>query len=68
MTRYFVAANVWLIFGVLTILGRGHSTMGSSSFFIGPLIDDPTYNYIERALFVFSAYYFFLTLITGKKS
>ena len=42
--------------------------MGSSSFFIGPLIDDPTYNYIERALFVFSAYYFFLTLITGKKS
>ena len=42
--------------------------MGSSSFFNGPLIDDLTYNSIEHALFAFSAYYFFLTLITGKKS
>jgi hypothetical protein len=67
MTRYFIAANIWLIFAVLAILGRAHSTMPTSSFFSGPFIEDWIYNLIVFGLFAASAFCFILTWKTCKK-
>ena len=68
MTRYFIAANLWLIFAVLAILGRGHMEIPSSSFFGGPFIEDWIYNLIVFGLFAASACFFLLTWKTCKKS
>jgi hypothetical protein len=67
MTRYFIAANIWLIFAVLAILGRTHSGMPTSSFFSGPFIDDWIYNFIIFGLFAASSFFFILTWKTCKK-
>ena len=67
MTRYFIAANLWLIFAVLVILGRGSSPMPRSSFFGGPFIEDWIYNLMVFGLFASSAIFFILTWKTCKK-
>ena len=68
MTRYFIAANLWLIFAVLAILGRAHSSIPTSSFFGGPFIEDWIYNLIVFGLFAAAAVFFILTCKTCKKS
>jgi hypothetical protein len=68
MTRYFIAANIWLILSVVAILGRNQRTMGISSFLNGPEIDARIYNFIVFALFAVSAFFFVLTWMTRKKS
>jgi hypothetical protein len=67
MTRYFIAANMWLIFGVIAILGRANRTMGINSFFNWPAIDAWLYSLIVFALFAVSAIFFVLTWMTRKK-
>ena len=68
MTRYFIAANIWLIFAVVGILGRNHKTMGISAFLNGPEIDASIYSLIVFVLFAVSAFFFVLTWMTRKKS
>jgi hypothetical protein len=68
MTRYFIAANIWLIFAVVAILGRHAITLGFSSFLNGPEIDARIYSFIVFALFAVSAFFFVLTWMTRKKS
>jgi hypothetical protein len=69
MTRYFIAANIWLAFGVIAILGctnRNTETFAMSSFFNGPGIPAASYTVIEYTLFVMSAFFFLLTWKTRK--
>jgi hypothetical protein len=68
MTRYFIAANIWLIFGVVGMLGRNHKTMGFSAFLNGPEMDASIYSLIVFGLFAVSAFFFVLTWKTCKKS
>ena len=70
MTRYFIAANIWLIFGVVAILGKTNRDMpllAASSFFDGGAIDTRIYNLIVFALFAASVFFFVLTWKTHKK-
>jgi hypothetical protein len=69
MTRYFVAANFWLVFAVVTILGRTfeRSSPTMVSFFhIGQWFYPGTYTLIVTAMFVVSAVFFILTCKTRK--
>jgi hypothetical protein len=73
MTRYFIAANIWLVFAVLAILGntnRSYDLLGParSSFFNGPAMESFSYTLIVMALFAVSALFFVLTWMTRKKS
>jgi len=73
MTRYFIAANFWLVFGIVAIFGDTNATMmGSpaqmSSFFGRGEIYSSAYRFIEVIMFVASALFFVLTWMTRKKS
>jgi hypothetical protein len=73
MTRYFVAANIWLGLAIVAILGcTNRNTMqmptARSSFLSGPDIDASCYTFIVVALFALSAFFFVLTWMTRKKS
>ncbi len=71
MTRYFIAANIWLIFAVVAFLGQTNRDMplfAASSFFNGGAIDTRIYNLIIFALFAVSAFFFILTWKTRTKS
>jgi hypothetical protein len=71
MTRYFVAANLWLTFGVVAILGRTfeHSNPTMYSFFHGGEWFSPgSYSLVVFALFAVSAFFFILTWKTRNKS
>jgi CBS-domain-containing membrane protein len=71
MTRYFIAANVWLALAIVAILGctnRSTEHYAMSSFFSGPAIGASSYTFIEFVLFALSAFFFVLTWMTRKKS
>jgi hypothetical protein len=73
MTRYFIAANFWLVFGIVAIFGDTNATMMSSpaqmsSFFGKGYIYSSAYTFIEVAMFIASASFFVLTWMTRKKS
>jgi uncharacterized membrane protein YhaH (DUF805 family) len=71
MTRYFIAANVWLILGIVAIIGctnKSNPLAAQSSFLSGPPIDASLYTFIVIALFALSAFFFVLTWMTRKKS
>ena len=68
MTRYFIAANIWLIFAVVGILGRHNINIGFSAFLNGPEMDARIYSLIVFVLFAVSAFFFVLTWMTRKKS
>jgi CBS-domain-containing membrane protein len=71
MTRYFIAANIWLALAIVAILGctnRNTMQAARSSFLSGPDIDASCYTFIVVALFAISALFFVLTWMTRKKS
>lgn len=68
MARYFIAANIWLIFAVVGVLGRNHKTLGISAFLNGPELDASIYSFMIFVLFAISAFFFVLTWTTRKKS
>jgi phosphotransferase system glucose/maltose/N-acetylglucosamine-specific IIC component len=73
MTRYFVAANIWLGLALVAIFGcTNRNTMQSptarSSFLSGPDIDASSYTFIVVAMFAISTFFFILTWMTRKKS
>jgi hypothetical protein len=50
MTRYFIAANVWLALAIVAILGctnRSTEHYAMSSFFSGPAIGASSFTFIE---------------------
>ena len=71
MTRYFVAANVWLIFAVVAVFGRtferSNPTM-NSFFHAGEWFSPGSYSLVVFALFAVSAFFFILTWKTRNKS
>jgi hypothetical protein len=73
MTRYFIAANVWLIFAGVVFFGRtfvyeGPDRPNVYSFFgRGPRFDSGSYTLIVFVLLAVSAFFFFLTWKTRKK-
>ncbi len=70
MTRYFIAANVWLIFALVAILGRTveRSSPDMYSFFHGGQWFYPgSYTRIVVSLLAVSALFFVLTWKTHKK-
>lgn len=71
MTRYFVAANLWLIFAAVAVLGRTfeRSNPAMYSFFhTGEWFYPGYYTLIVLALFAVSAFFFILTWKTRNKS
>ena len=69
MTRYFIAANIWLVFALVASLGQHTgSAVRFSSFLNGPEIDTYFYNLIIFVLLAVSAVFFVLTWKTHKKS
>lgn len=71
MTRYFVAANLWLIFAVGAVLGRTFERSDPTmySFFHGgEWFYSGNYTLIVFALFAVSAFFFILTWKTRNKS
>lgn len=73
MTRYFIAANLWLVFALMVFLGDTPATLNPqgpamSSFFGKGLTYSSTYTLIEVILFATSALFFILTWMTRKKS
>ncbi len=71
MTRYFVAANIWLIFSVLAVLGRTverGNPMMYSFFHGGDWFSPGSYSLVVFALFAVSAFFFALTWKTRNKS
>jgi hypothetical protein len=73
MTRYFIAANIWLMFAVVTVLGSTNRTYDPhgppmTSFFNGSAMESSSYRLIVMALFAVSAIFFVLTWMTRKKS
>ena len=71
MTRYFIAANIWLILAVVAILGRTveRSSPDMYSFFHrGAWLYPVSYALIVVGLLAVSALFFVLTWKTHKKS
>jgi hypothetical protein len=71
MTRYFIAANVWLGLAIVAILGctnRNTIEMRRSSFFSGPDVDASRYTAIVVAMFAISAVFFVLTWRAAQKT
>ncbi|MES2790979.1 MAG: hypothetical protein V4719_15310 [Planctomycetota bacterium] len=71
MTRYFAAANFWLAFAMLTILGRSieRSNPTLYSFFhSGQWFTPDGYTGIVIAPFALSVFFFVLTWNTRPKS
>ena len=73
MTRYFIAANIWLVFALIVVLGETPATLdlhgpAMSSFFGRGQTYSSTYTLIEVIMFAASALFFILTWLTRKKS
>jgi hypothetical protein len=72
MTRYFIAANIWLVFAVVAIFGCTNENIINApemrSFFGKGDMYSSTYTLIVVAMFVISAFFFVLTWMTRKKS
>jgi hypothetical protein len=73
MTRYFIVANSWLVFALITVLGDTPATLdphgpAMSSFFGKGEAYSSTYTFIEVIMFAASALFFILTWTTRKKS
>jgi Na+/pantothenate symporter len=71
MTRYFIAANIWLVFAVVAILGwtnRNEPLAAMSSFFNGPAMATYGYTFIVLAMLAVSVFFFGLTWKTRDKS
>jgi hypothetical protein len=71
MTRYFIAANLWLLFAVVAILGRTferESPTMVSFFHLGQWFHPGAYTLIVLAMLVVSALFFLLSWKTRNKS
>jgi heme/copper-type cytochrome/quinol oxidase subunit 2 len=72
MTRYFIAANIWLVFVVVAILGcTNENAMNGPemrSFFGKGDMYSSTYTLIVLAMLAVSAFFFVLTWKTRNKS
>ncbi|MEO7299674.1 MAG: hypothetical protein ABI042_13990 [Verrucomicrobiota bacterium] len=71
MTRYLIAANLWLIFAVVTFLGRTYERNEParySFFHAGRWFSAESYTLLVLALVAVSAFFFVLTWKTRNKS
>jgi hypothetical protein len=71
MTRYFIAANIWLGLAIVAIFGctnRNTISMARSSFLNGPDMDASRYTFIVVTMFAISAVFFVLTWMARKKA
>jgi hypothetical protein len=73
MTRYFIAANLWLFSAVVAILGNTNVSIipdlpPESAFFGLGRVHTSTYTLMVLAMFAASATFFILTWKTRKKS
>ncbi|MEP6664557.1 MAG: hypothetical protein ABJC04_12930 [Verrucomicrobiota bacterium] len=74
MTRYLISANLWLIFAVVTFLGRtyapsdGTNRQRYSFFHAGQWFSAESYTLLVLALVAVAAFFFVLTWKTRNKS
>ena len=71
MTRYFIAANLWLMFAVIVFLGRAperHEPVRYSFFHAGYWFSPEAYALIIAVLLAASAAFFALTWKTRDRS
>ncbi len=71
MTRYFITANLWLIFAAVALLGRTYERSDPirySFFHGGQWFSPESYMLLVLAMIAVSAFLFFLTWKTRNKS